>query len=90
MLITDKGLAFIYFHLVCASKFSMIQAMHKQKDDVIVYTSPNSALEHITYVMEQHRNVDLMMNKANVEFFQFKFIFALTTIHVLVTFLTVH
>lgn len=59
----DKGLAFIYSDLVCASKFSMKQAMHKQKGDVIVYTLPNSPLEHITYVMEQLRN------KTNIEFF---------------------
>jgi hypothetical protein len=36
----------------------MIQAMNKQKGGVIVYTLPKSALEHITYAMEQHNNVD--------------------------------
>lgn len=58
MLIKDKGPTFMYSHLVCASKFSMIQAMNKQKGGVTVYTLPKSALEHITYAMEQHRNVD--------------------------------
>ncbi len=31
MLIKDKGPIFIYSHMVCASKFSMVQATHKQK-----------------------------------------------------------
>jgi hypothetical protein len=32
--------------------------MNKQKGGVIVYNLPKSALEHITYAMEQHRNVE--------------------------------
>jgi hypothetical protein len=32
--------------------------MNKQKGGVIVYTLPKSALKHITYAMEQHKNVD--------------------------------
>jgi hypothetical protein len=58
VLIKDKSPPCIYFHLVYASKFSMIQVMNKQKVGVVIYTSPKSAFEHITYVMEQHRNVD--------------------------------
>ncbi len=58
MFIKDKSPTFIYSHLVCASKFSMIQAMNKQKGGVIIYTLPKSALEHITYAMEHHRSVD--------------------------------
>ncbi len=57
MLIRDKGPAFIY-SIVCASKFSMIQAMHKQKGGVIVYILPDNALEHITFVIGKHMNVD--------------------------------
>jgi len=36
----------------------MIQAMNKQKGGVTIYTLPKSALKHITYAMEHHRNVD--------------------------------
>ncbi len=63
VLIRDKGPTFIYSHLVNASKFSMIQTMNKQKGGVTIYTLPKSALEHITYAMEQHRNVDSDENK---------------------------
>jgi hypothetical protein len=52
VLIRDKGPAFIY-SIVCASKFSMIQAMHKQKGGVIVYILPDNALEHITFAMSR-------------------------------------
>ncbi len=58
VLTRDKGIAFIYSHLVCAFEFSMIQVMHKQKGGVIVYTLPNNALEHITFVIREHKNVD--------------------------------
>ncbi len=51
VLIRDKGLAFIYSYLVCASSFSMIQAIHKQKGGVTVYILPDNALEHITFVI---------------------------------------
>jgi hypothetical protein len=37
--------------------------MNKQKGGVTIYTLPKSALEHITYAMEQHRNVDSDENK---------------------------
>jgi hypothetical protein len=58
MLIRDKGPTFIYSHLVCASKFSMIQDVHKQKGGIIVYILPDNALEHITFVIREHKNDD--------------------------------
>jgi hypothetical protein len=58
MLIKDKGAAFIYFHLICASRFSMIQVVHKYKGGVIVYILLNNALEHVTFVIGEHRNAD--------------------------------
>jgi len=56
MLIRDKGPTFIYSHLVCDSKFSMIQDVHKQKGGVIVYILHDNALEHITFVIREHKN----------------------------------
>jgi hypothetical protein len=58
VLIKDKGPVFIYSHMVCASKFSMVQATHKQKGGVTIYTLLNSALEHITSIIEEHKNFD--------------------------------
>jgi hypothetical protein len=54
VLIRDKGPTFIYSHLVCASKFSMVQASHKQKGGSTVYSLPSTMLEQIKYVLEKH------------------------------------
>jgi hypothetical protein len=56
--IRDKGPTFIYFHLVCAFKFFMIQVVHKYEGGVTIYTLFDSTLEHIIYVMEQHTNTN--------------------------------
>jgi len=45
VLIKDKGPVFIYFHMVCASKFSMVPVTHKKKGGVTTYTLLNNALE---------------------------------------------
>jgi hypothetical protein len=54
VLIRDKGLAFIYFHLVCNSKFSLVPTAHKQKGGSTGYILPSIMLEQIKSILEEH------------------------------------
>jgi hypothetical protein len=36
----------------------MIQDVHKHKGGVIVYILPDNALEHITFVIREHKNAN--------------------------------
>lgn len=47
VLLRDVGVAQVYSHLVCATKFTMTLAPHKQKGGVSVYQLSDSAAQHI-------------------------------------------
>jgi hypothetical protein len=47
VLLQDVGAACVYSHLVCANRFSMTRAQHKQKSGTSVYQLSDSALAHI-------------------------------------------
>jgi hypothetical protein len=64
VLISDKSLAFIYSHLVCNSKFSLLQAVHKQKGGSTSYSLPSITLEQIKFILEEDGLQILAMNKA--------------------------
>jgi hypothetical protein len=46
-----KGLAYIYSHLVYASKFTMVQVAHKQKGGIIIYNPPSASCEGIKCIL---------------------------------------
>lgn len=62
VLLRDGGVARVYSHLVCATKFWMTQAPHKQKGNVTVFHLSDQTLEHIAVVLQtrqEHEELNL-------------------------------
>jgi hypothetical protein len=55
VLLQDVGAACVYSHLVCANRFSMTRAQHKQKSGTSVYQLSDSALAHIHEAVRSSR-----------------------------------
>ncbi|KAG0631145.1 hypothetical protein M758_1G230800 [Ceratodon purpureus] len=51
----EAGVARVYSHLVCATKFTMTQAPHRQKGNETVFQLSDSTLEHIEEVLMRRR-----------------------------------
>lgn len=55
VLLQDAGVARVYSHLVCTTKFRMTQAPHKPKGNVTVFHLSDQTLEHIAVVLQTRR-----------------------------------
>lgn len=52
VLLQNQGHAYLYSHLVCALKFTMNMANHRQKGGVTVYRLSSKSLTHINEVVK--------------------------------------
>ena len=58
VLLQDSRVARLYLHLVCATKFTLNLAPHKQKDGFSVYQLSNYALRHICDIVQSKKQRD--------------------------------
>ena len=67
VLLDGAGPAIVYSHLVCASKFSMKLARHKQKSNTSVYSLSDAALAKVARVVRDRERVAGLESDAEFE-----------------------
>lgn len=67
VLLDAAGPARVYSHLVCASKFCMKLARHKQKSNTSVYSLSNAALAKIARVLRDRERVAALESDAELD-----------------------
>lgn len=70
VLLDAAGPARVYSHLVCASKFVMQLARHKQKSNTPVYRLSDAALSQIARVARDRKQVAALESDAEVESYE--------------------